>query len=177
LKDAEIVRAVLEGSIEAYTELVDRYRNMLCGLAFHYLRHFEDARDVAQEAFVQAYLHLGQLREPARFGAWLRQLTVNECRMWQRRRRPAEPLEAIDPAATAGQGDVETRLAIRQALGCLSEPSRLTLTLFYFRSYSLQEIADFLGIPLTTVKSRLRHARARLRKEWCEMMEETFEKQ
>src|SRR5437588_2536254 len=124
LKDAEIVRAVREGSVDAYRELVDRYRNILCGLAYHYLQDFEDARDVAQEAFVQAYLHLAQLREPARFGAWLRQLAVNECRMWQRRRREVEPLEALETVAAADHGDVETRLAVRRALAGLSEPAR-----------------------------------------------------
>src|SRR5438876_10654301 len=104
LRDAEIVRAVLEGSVEAYTELVDRYRNILCGLAYHYLQDFEDARDVAQEAFIQAYVHLGQLREPDRFGAWLRQLTVHECRMWRRRQKPTDPLEtmAVDSRAVGG---------------------------------------------------------------------------
>jgi RNA polymerase sigma-70 factor (ECF subfamily) len=175
--DEKIVRAVLGGDTEAYTALVDRYRKVVYGLAYHHLRHFEDARDVAQEAFIQAYLHLGQLREPERFGAWLRQLTVNECRMWQRRRRPVEPLDELTPAAGGGEDALHTRLAVEQALACLSEANRLTLILFYFRSHSLQEIAEFLEVPVTTIKSRLRNARARLRKEWMRMTEETLSAQ
>src|SRR2546428_13389495 len=116
LRDAEIVRAVLEGSVEAYTELVDRYRNILCGLAYHYLQDFEDARDVAQEAFIQAYLHLGQLRDPARFGPWLRQLTVNECRMWRRRQKPTEPLEMLAEESRARETDLDTRLPAQEPL-------------------------------------------------------------
>src|SRR3954452_16469879 len=177
LRDAEIVRAVLEGDAEAYTELVDRYRSIICGLGYHYLCDFEDARDVAQEAFVQAYLHLGQLREPERFGAWLRQLTVNECRMGRRRRKPTEPLELLESELCAAEADPHMRLAVQQALECLSEPNRLAITLFYFQSRSLQEIAAFLQLPLTTVKSRLRNARAQLRKEWIRMTEETFDAQ
>ena len=65
----------------------------------------------------------------------------------------------------------------QQALERLSEPNRLTVILFYFQSHSLQEIAEFLEVPLTTVKSRLRNARAQLRKEWIRMTEETFDAQ
>src|SRR5207245_10020683 len=127
---------------------------------------------------IQADLHLGQLREPERFGAWLRQVTVNECRMWQRRQRPVEPLEPLAVEARRVHEDaVHTRLAVQQALECLSEANRLTVILFYFQSHSLQEIAEFLEVPLTTVKSRLRNARAQLRKEWIRMTEETFDAQ
>lgn len=174
MTDADAVRAVLNGDINAYTELVDRYRSIIYDLAYHYVRHFEDARDVAQEAFIQAYMHLGQLREPDRFGAWLRQLAINECRMWQRRQRPTEPLEECAAASRAADEEIHTRLVVQQALECLSGPSRLTLILFYFESRSLLEIADFLEVPLTTVKSRLRNARTRLRKEWIRMTEETL---
>jgi hypothetical protein len=65
-----------------------------------------------------------------------------------------------------------TRLAVEQALARLSEASRLTLTLFYLDAYSMREIAAFLDVPVTTVKSRLRDARARLRKELAEIAEE-----
>src|SRR5687768_7536002 len=131
LTDAEAVQAALNGDMDAYTELVDRYRSITCGLAYHFLRHFEDARDVAQEAFIQAYLHLGQLREPHRFGAWLRQLTINECRMWQRRQRLAEPHDACIADGRACEEEIHTRLLVWQALECLSEASRRTLILFY----------------------------------------------
>jgi hypothetical protein len=64
---------------EAYSQLLQRYGNAVYALAYSHLHNFEDARDVAQEAFVAAYVRLGQLREPAKFGAWLRQITVNQC--------------------------------------------------------------------------------------------------
>ena len=65
-----------------------------------------------------------------------------------------------------------TRLAVEQALARLSEASRLTLTLYYIDAYSMREIADFLAVPVTTVKSRLRDARARLRKKLGELVEQ-----
>src|SRR5438094_10209111 len=123
LKDAVIVRAVREGSVDAYRELVDRYRNILCGLAYHYLQDFEDARDVAQEAFIQAYLHLDQLRDPERFGPWLRQVTVNRCRSWRRGRWRESPCEVL-PEPPVSSESIETQLTVRQALACLAEESR-----------------------------------------------------
>jgi len=176
LTDAEIVDRVRAGASEAYSELVTRYQSAVYGQAYHHLQNFEDARDVAQEALVQAYLRLDQLREPAKFSPWLRQVTVNECHKWQRRQRAAEPLDT-DAATPHEVEQVETRLVIREALACLSETSRLTLTLFYMHSYSLHEIAAFLEFPVTTIKSRLRNARARLRKELTQMVEDTMKQE
>ena len=62
MNDADLVGRVRQGDADAYSVLVERYRDAIYGLAFHELHDFEDARDVAQEAFIQAYLHLGQLR-------------------------------------------------------------------------------------------------------------------
>ena len=123
MTDAELVSRVRQGDSEAYTELVDHYRNAVYGLAYHYLQNFEDARDVAQEVFVQAYLHLGQLRDSGKFGPWLRQMTHNQCRMWQRQQHRTEPLEslpAVDSAVDSHVEQVDARLAVQEALACLS---------------------------------------------------------
>jgi RNA polymerase sigma factor (sigma-70 family) len=168
LNDADIVRRVHEGDNEAYSQLLQRYGNAVYALAYSHLHNFEDARDVAQEAFVAAYVRLGQLREPAKFGAWLRQITVNQCHMWQRQKRDHEPLDVtLGKAHEVDQ--VETRVLVHQALACLSASTRMTLTLFYMHSYSMQEIAEFLEVPVSTVKSRLRNARDRLKKELGDM--------
>jgi len=173
LNDAEIVRRVRIGDTAAYSHLVEHYGNAIYGLAYHRLQNAEDARDVAQEAFIQAYRHLDQLREPAKFGSWLRQIAVNECRMWQRQQHPTESLEAAPPSVEQ-DAQVEAKVATQQMLGCLSEESRLTLTLFYLHRYSLQEIAAFLEVPVTTIKSRLRNARAQLKREMYDMIEDTL---
>src|SRR5687768_6908701 len=126
--------------MEAFAELVTRYQGVVYGIAYHHLQNFEDARDVAQETFIQAYLQLKQLREPARFAGWLRQITVNQCQMCRRRQRPLEPLDAVT-LVTNEEEQTENRLVVEDALACLSPVSRLTLTLFYMHSYSLHEIS------------------------------------
>jgi uncharacterized protein len=170
LSDSESVLRTLQGEPEAFSDLVDRYRNAVYGLAYHYLQNDEEAKDAAQEAFVVAFARLPQLRDPAGFGAWLRVIATNVCRMEKRSRRPTFLLEErlMSPAETDRWA---TRLTVRQALKSLSEEARLTISLYYSGSYSLQEIGRFLGEPETTIKSRLRNARAKLRNELEQMVE------
>jgi RNA polymerase sigma factor (sigma-70 family) len=174
--DEAIVRRVRRGDREAFARLVDRYRGMVYGLAFHHLGNIEDARDVAQETFVNAFGRLNQLRDPTRFAPWLRQVTTNACRAWRRRDRPTQELPEDLPARDDAASRTETRLVVEAALACLSPATRRTLMLFYAEERSLAEIAAFLGVPVTTIKSRLRDARARLRKELLEMNEEMMPK-
>src|SRR5437870_3591629 len=86
LEDSELVGQAVAGSREAFAELVDRYRDMLCAMAYHYLGNSDDAEDVAQEAFVYAYLHLRELRDLEKFGPWLRRMTMSRCADVLRRR-------------------------------------------------------------------------------------------
>ena len=86
LTNRQLVERARGGDREAFGDLVERYRDMVYGLGYHLTRDFESARDLAQEAFVQAYLKLGQLRDPDGFSGWLRQITRNVHRNLHRRR-------------------------------------------------------------------------------------------
>jgi RNA polymerase sigma factor (sigma-70 family) len=146
---------------------------MAYALAFRMLGNAEDARDAAQEALLQAWIQREQLRDGEKLAPWLRQITVNVCRMAARRRREASPLP--DHAAAGDQTQPAVmRIAVEQALTRLSEEHKLALTLFYLKQYSLKEIADFLDVPETTIKSRLRGARLKLRDEWTAMTEQVL---
>lgn len=178
--DGSLVRQALCGDRAAFGKLVSRYRDAVCGVAYHYLGSFDDAQDVAQEAFVHAYLHLRLLREPSRFGRWLRRITVNACKDALRRRSATTPTTGSDEdlmlgqraeTATAEDGRTATRIVVREALGRLTEPLRLTVTLCCIDGYSHAEVAEFLEIPVNTVRSRLRRAKAQLREEMMDMVE------
>jgi RNA polymerase sigma factor (sigma-70 family) len=147
---------------------------MVYGLAYHRLRNFDDARDAAQDAFVSAYLGLRQLSDPAKFPAWLRRITANTCTAFAGRTRSAEPLDRAGLTQPDQVDRMLTELVVQQALGCLSPDTRLTVTLYYFQEYSTSEIAAFLDIPQSSIKSRLRDARARLKKEMLKMVETTL---
>ena len=179
--DALLVRQARTGDRCAFETLISRYRNVVCGVAYHYLNHFEDAQDVAQETFVTAFLRLNDLRDADRFGPWLRRAAMNLCadRLRQRGFRllslsslsddaPASPGLGLQDNVTVAGPDADalaTRLIVREALARLSDKIRLVVTLHYLSGYSHDEIARFLEIPVNTVRSRLQIAKRQLREE------------
>src|ERR1051326_1696545 len=148
--DGGLVVSARGGDRHAFATLVERYRNAVYGLAYHFVGDFEAARDIAQDVFVRAFGRLGDLREPDKFSPWLRQMTANECRQWQRSEQRRRTATCSEPPAAAGAlsaNDLATRIAVRQALACLSDDSRLAIVLYYFHGCSLREIAAFLDAP------------------------------
>jgi len=170
-RTTELVRRARRGDRDAYGRLVDRYRDMVYGLAYHLTGHFEDARDLTQSAFLQAYSRLPQLREPERFPSWLRRITVNLHGSQTRAGRlRTVPLEQADAQAVDPAGSREVGLTVRQALMSLREPDRLALTLHYIDGYTHAEIGGFLDTTASVVKARVARARGRLRREMLEMV-------
>ena len=173
--DRELVERTLAGERSAFAELIDRYRDAVCGIAYHHLGNFDDVQDAAQEAFIQAYLRLGQLREAERFGPWLRRIAVNASMdVLRNRGRTVVGLDKTDEKAALDSEDDQRKAAIwmivQEALGRLSEKTRLTATLAYINGYSHAEIAEFLEVPVNTVRSRLQHAKKQLREEMIHMV-------
>jgi RNA polymerase sigma-70 factor (ECF subfamily) len=174
LTDGQLVERVRSGDREAFGDLVGRYRDMVYGLGYHLTQDFEAARDLAQDAFVQAYLKLGQLRDPDRFSGWLRQIATNVHRAHQRRNEVATVTLDEAGAVTAAGHPSEIEVVVREGLARLREPERIALTLHYINGYSHAEIGEFLGVRPETVKTRLARARQHLKTEVMAMVEETF---
>ena len=188
--DKQLVLQALKGDLDSFNRLVERHQGAVYGLAYHWTKNLADAQDIAQDAFLLAYEKLEQLKEPDIFLPWLYRIALNACRKWQRNRpeitvsmdapvnqmlredlpHPVEPPEKILEAK-------EQQIAIREILGLLSDKVRLTTTLFYIDGLSYQEIGRFLGVPVSTVRSRLHKARKQLQKEAIQMVEEVFGKQ
>ncbi len=150
--------------------LLERYRARTVRLAAHILRGDADAEDVAQEAFVQAFRHLGALRgDGAAFAPWLRRIVVRRC--LDHLRRPARQREVpVDQARDWAKGDgtarADTRLLVEALLDQLSAPLRAALVLRECEGMEYEEIADVLRVPVGTVRSRLHAARAQFRLLW-----------
>ena len=174
IDEAALVERCRQGDDLAWEWLVRRCQGRVYGLAYHYLGSVEDARDVAQEAFVRVYRQLGSF-DGDRFTAWLLRITRNLCIDQLRRRRARPPAEDV-PAGTddgaaprdsapdpeqAWLADVRRRL-IHQALRRLDGASREVILLKDIQGLKLQEIAGMLGLPLGTVKSRAHRARLEL---------------
>lgn len=181
----EITSLVLkaqEGETRAYDGLVRQFQDRALAYALSLLGDFHLAQDAAQDAFVQAYRDLPTLREPAAFAGWLRRIVFKYCDRLKRHRSSLPlPLEALYtyPSPELGPAELAQRRAleasVHQAIESLPPQERAVTTLFYMGARSYQEIAAFLEVPVTTVKSRLHSARGRLKERMLVMMQNGLE--
>ncbi len=176
--DAELVALARAGDKRAFGELVERYQPMALRVAVRLTAHEELARDLAQEALLEAYLSLRHLRDEARFGSWLYGIMLNVCRGYLRdRRADFFSLEAmrggtridgplpIDPAPSPQEIAEERDLHrhVLAAVAALPPSEREATLLFYYDQLTVREIAAALGITANAVKARLHKSRRRLR--------------
>ncbi len=153
----------------AFAELVRRFQDMAVGSAYAAVGDWERAQDVAQEAFLEAWLHLERLECDAAFPGWFRRIVVGKCGRELRRsgshaERLTDRREAASSAAAPELLEVsERRDFISHALSALPSDERLVAVLHYIGGHTYDEVGAFLGVPSTTVDHRLRRARKRVR--------------
>lgn len=167
--DAELVRRVLAGEVEAYAALVERYRPRCGRFAVHMLGDAADAEEVVQEAFLRAYRALPRCRQPDRFGAWLLRILANRCRTARARRLRREQFVLLDDAAV-GMASVphpEDRNAWREeiaaALARLAPEQREAFLLKHVEELGYEEMAEITGAGVSALKMRVKRACERLR--------------
>lgn len=174
---AELVEQARAGQTRAYDTLVRRFQDAAVGYASALLDDHAAASDAAQNAFVEAYHCLPTLREPLAFPGWLRRIVFKHCDRIRRARRPTVPLDAAQLLAGPADDpmrrvlDNERAALVHAAVAALPPAERAVVHLFYLADSGHAAIAAFLGVPATTVKSRLHAARKRLRKELPDLME------
>ncbi len=163
------VEAAQRGDRDAFNALIERFGAAARAWAFNVLGDEQAAEDAAQEAFLTAYRKLDQLREPVAFAAWLKRVVLSECSRMTRRHTPEiSPMDDDAPAPheadpARGAEERERRDQVWGAVKRLPRHEREVTELFYGYGYSLDEIAQGLALPLTTVKKRLQYAREHLR--------------
>lgn len=168
---SELVLHARLGDVDAFTDLVRRYQAMAFGYAYSQLGDFHLAEDVAQQAFIAAYNSLPKLKDPERFGGWLRGIVHYECfRLWRARSVVQVPITQADQIV--GDTDPSQRIEGREglervfsAINSLPQTEREVTVLYYVHDHSQREVAAFLDVPVTTVNNRLRTARTALKKE------------
>ena len=167
--DEQLVVQAQAGDRQAFDALVSKHRSRVYYLALSMLGCRDTAMDIAQDAFVQAYLSLRALRSPEKFASWLTAITRNLCLMHLRRsRETAMPEEYLQPVVRQ-----ESESEVMPILDTLPEGTRSAALLYFVEEMKQAEIAEFLGISLSAVKSRIRDARSRLRKEMIDMVKRT----
>ncbi len=164
--DRALVRRYLDGERAAGDELVNRYHRSVFNVALRMLGNVQDAEDVTQTTFGNAFEALDSYDPKYRFFSWIYRMTFNESLNTLKRRKNVVTLDGgFDFPATGevSESATEAEEKVGRALLELKPDDRAVVVLRHFVSFSYEEISDVLGVPVKTVKSRLFTARERLR--------------
>jgi RNA polymerase sigma-70 factor, ECF subfamily len=179
LTDEELVARSVGGDADSFNQLIKRWERPIYALAYRTIGREDDARDVVQETFLRAFRGLGGFKGQAKFSSWLYRIALNLCRDWMRRERRAPVVatpDGVDLIELAGEGDAAVRVdelvvrkdlsrAVAVAMRALPEEQRAAIVLKEYHGLTFQEIAELLGCPLSTVKTRLYQGMTVLRRE------------
>ena len=175
-QDLYIIRRVLNGEQQAYAQLVDLHKDKAMTLAVRMLRNRSEAEEAVQDAFVRAFRALAGFQGNSSFSTWFYRIVFNVCST-QLNKRKGEPVfsfhdEENDPVTEIVSDDetpdvqLEEREyadAVLQEIKEMDEEYAAILTLFYVQDLGYDEIVDVTGLPLGTVKTRIRLAMMKLR--------------
>jgi len=163
--DAELIEDILGGNVEAFGILVSRHRDTCTRFAVRMLGSGTDADDVMQSAFMRAFRGLRNCRDRDRFGGWLYQIVINECRTFasrQRRRdsRFVADQEVIERAVTPVEEDSDDSMSehVERALAKLPAEQREAFLLKYVEELSYEEISEATGVRVSALKMRVKRA-------------------
>ncbi|HWJ29572.1 MAG TPA: RNA polymerase sigma factor [Flavisolibacter sp.] len=174
LTDTDIIAYVLKGDQQAFSVLVERYKNYVFTIVLRYIKSREDAEEVSQDIFVKTYRSLADFKGASKFSTWLYTITTTSCISFLRKKkleihsldneRVFETADNIDSGMSANQIEQKSRATmVNEAIKLLSPDDARIITLFYKGEQSLEEIAQILGKEPNAVKVQLHRARTRLK--------------
>ena len=178
--ETELIQSVLEGNPDDFNPLVERYQGPVYTWVVGRVGRFSVAEEITQEVFVQAYLHLHQLKDPGKFPQWLRAIATNAVRTWLRKKEKRQPpADASQFDLVAGGGGPPDRDEfegeVAKILTSLSDRLRIPVMLCYLEDIPQASAARFLGIREGTLRKRLHDAKVRLQREIVKLAERTCE--
>ena len=179
--DVRLIDEALAGNAGSFGELVRKYQDRLFNTMVHVVGSREEAEDVVQDAFVQAFVKLQTFQGASAFYTWLYRIAFNISVSRRRRKRPEASVDAAREASGSEPADrndspttrIEREESIQQvhrALAALGQEQRTILVLRELDGCCYEEISDILNLPLGTVRSRLHRARLQLREELTEII-------
>lgn len=175
------IKQVIKGDQDAFGEIVEIYKNSVYQLCYRMLGNRHEAEDVAQEAFIRAYVNIKSFNQDLKFSTWLFRIATNLCIDRMRKKKPDYYLDA-EVAGTEGltmyaqipsntplpEKEVESlelHETVQQEILKLPEKYRSAIVLKYIEELSLNEISEILDLPLGTVKTRIHRGREALRQQ------------
>ena len=176
--DESLMAKFQAGDVRAFETLVQRYQGRAVSVAFQYVHNLEESKDVVQDTFVKIYQAGNSFRKGEKFAPWFFRILVNQCvnlyrrkkivrfvSIFQNERDPTRgSLADLLPDTGATEAESDRRSLVRGAVAQLPEKFRSIVILRDIEGFSEEETGKILGIPQGTVKSRLFHARKKLKK-------------
>ena len=167
--DAELIAAVAAGDAEAFENLVRKYERPVLNTAYRYVGDRTAAEDLAQEIFLKVWRRANSFKGKSSFSTWLYRIAVNQCLNFRgkRRRKRTERLDeaAPDPRPALTErleAEAKSRL-VREAMAGLPAKQRMALVLSKFEGHSYKEIAQVMGVSLSSVESLIFRAKRNLK--------------
>lgn len=180
--DESIIAEVLSGNREAFAVLVDKYKSGLYRLLLGLGANHQDAQDLTQETFINAYQKLRDHEVHSSFTSWLYAIAINRFRSFKRRKAfgfvGSSMFQEKDQSPTPEEQYMrkEDELEMQKKLSKLPERYRIVLLLRYTNELTYEEISAITGMSMHQVKNRLFRARQKLKKQWSKPKEASNEK-
>ncbi|MEZ4904961.1 MAG: sigma-70 family RNA polymerase sigma factor [Spirosomataceae bacterium] len=168
LKDIAIIERIMAGDKTAHRDLVRCHKNFAFTIAYRILNNRQEAEEVAQDAFMQAFAALKDFNKTAKFKTWFYRIVFNAALMAKRRQKPTESMTESHVLAFSIEDTPqnlqrqERSNQIQEALAKLSADDATMITLFYLKEFSLEEMTEITAISSETIKVKLHRARKRL---------------
>jgi RNA polymerase sigma-70 factor, ECF subfamily len=156
VEDRDLIAKARRGGVDAFNLLISRWERRVYNYLYRLVGNREDALDLTQDSFLKAYQNLGKLEDESRFAPWLFRIAHNEAYSMLRKNRPETELTEPAPEARGRRMfPIETTLAVESAMSRLSPDQKEAVLLKIYQGFKFEEMADVLGCPVSTVKSRL----------------------
>jgi RNA polymerase sigma-70 factor (ECF subfamily) len=174
MTDAELVRASLAGSRDAYAEIARRWAPRVTAVCHSKVRRADVADDLAQETLLRGYRALESLSDPAKVGTWLMGIGMRAALDWLKaRERSTLPFSGLGPDQSADEflsrddgdspADADERRRLMVEVEALPEELRQAVMLYYYDDLTYRELGELLGVSAATINARLTKARSLLR--------------
>lgn len=178
MSDAADVQRVLNGDVDAFARLVDRYYERCARFAVRMLGNRDDAEDALQTTFLRAYRSLGKYQERDKFSAWLYRILVNQCRSVAARRNHRDRVFVREEAVLLNAPDRqqgwtgEDEEFVQRVLAELDPLLREAFVLKHVEELSYEQMSELTGVGVSALKMRVKRACDRLRSRWERIRDE-----
>lgn len=171
--DLKYIDEVKEGDLEAFSHLVEKYKEMVYAVALKLLGNADDAEDIAQESFIKAYEKIGEFKKESKFSTWLYTITYRSALYYRRKNKIStrniqvqdhEVFQATANTQIENFKIEEQQKFVKLAIDSLRPIEGLLVTLYYIDENTIEEISSITDLSVTNIKVKLFRARKKLKK-------------